>query len=500
MSNRYDRLNELDSDAPLFQEEAWVQAPDGSWVRPGDKAAKKGRKGKGKIEAAVPPPQRAPEPPPPPPAAEPKRRLNRQAEATVAPPEPPRRSSRRSEPVAPPPIPVSPAVLPIPAVPPVAPDVAEPKRWFGRASKAERQREAELERQRIADRERIAELERMADLRQQERERQAELERQAEAERLAEMERQTELRWKAELQRQTELEQQAEQERARATALEREIELERARVAELERKFERERPAEPDGGYWRDPSDQTFQRWPDGTGEHPAGFEPKHASSGKSKAKGKAKTKPEPKAAPPPRPVSTRGPRSVGERVVNIAVAVGLVAATVLLGAGIRWIGPDPAGAQRPFTSAGRQGESLDARQFTVTVQAARAVATVQSGKSALTTQGAWVIARVRVTAKTQPTGIGYVALRDSEGHTYLASDRLAQPLLDGKRTFQPGIPMEGEVVFEVPKTALPGLTALFAAHPEALELDAMAAARLPALTLGADQAPAALAVTEVRP
>jgi hypothetical protein len=111
------------------------------------------------------------------------------------------------------------------------------------------------------------------------------------------------------------------------------------------------------------------------------------------------------------------------------------------------------------------------------------------------------VIVRVRLSAKKEPISVGYAAVRDRAGRTYLASDRVRQPLVDGSRAFQPGIPIEGEVVFEVPKDALDGLVALFAAHPDRLALDAMAEVELPSLNVAAaEQPPATLAPTEVKP
>jgi hypothetical protein len=176
-----------------------------------------------------------------------------------------------------------------------------------------------------------------------------------------------------------------------------------------------------------------------------------------------------------------------------------MVLVAVLVGAGIHWLGPDLAGVQRPFAKSGEPGEGMNIRTFTVTVQTARAASALQMGKSAQATQGAWVIVRVRLVANTEPTHIGYAALRDRAGRTFLATDRIRQPLLDGARTFQPGIAMEGEVVFEVPKDALAGLTALFAADAEQIAWDAMAAIALPTMSLAADQAAATLAPTEVK-
>jgi len=176
-----------------------------------------------------------------------------------------------------------------------------------------------------------------------------------------------------------------------------------------------------------------------------------------------------------------------------------LVLVTLLIGAGIAWLGPDLAGARSPFTKSGEPGQSVDVRTFTVTLRTARAAPSLQMGKTLLATPGAWVIVRVHLVGKTEPIHVGYAALRDHTGRTFLATDRIRQPLLDGARTFQPGIGLEGDVVFEVPKDALAGLTALFAADAHQVGMEAMAAITLPALSVAADQATATLAPTEVK-
>lgn len=483
--NRYDKLNDLAGDRDQVVSDEWIQAPDGSWIRSSDKEARKLAK-KGKLPAGVvlPPPEPEPEEP-----------------------ESPR----------------------------------EPKRWLRRKSAADKQRDAELARhtelERLADLDRAAEAKR-AEAAEQERVRLAEQERLrvAEEEREAERERER----KAELQRK------AEAERARAAELEREVELERARVAGLERAIEQERERQAaleremgrkrgrkspldeerlldidrrdeleSGTYWRAPepdyatpsysssesSEYSFQSWSD--------LQPSPEPETRSWFSG------EPAADPPTReffkpaptaskPKVRQGKVSAAARIASGAIAVGLVLATLVIGAGLNWAGPSAARVLRPFTTSGEQGEKLQLRTFTVTVQNSRAAATVQSGDTAVQTQGAWVILRVRVTANTEPTPIGYAALRDHAGRTYLATSRLAQPLLNGKRTFQPGISLEGEVVFEVPKDALDGLTAIFASRAdqlgqEPLALDAMAEVDLPGLST-IDPAPVALAATEVKP
>ncbi len=574
--NRYDRLKNLgggEKEAEILSDE-WIQAPDGSWIRSSDKAAKKLAR-KGKIAAP----------------AEPESAENGEA--------------------------------------------PEPRRWFSRKSSAEKKREeeelrqleaerkerldkqqaeeferhAERERKRKAELEREIEQERLAKLEKEsaaERERQAELERErqrkADLEFMAEVERtrareieeefERERARVAELQREVEQERQrqaelarkAEEERARQSELAREAERERQRLAELEREAELNRTSSKDSGYFRGSGSGTsFDEatignnsptssggfWGAGTGSG-TGFADDTISSGssngssywdsasgsgsaswdsgaasdpwaaskddswdsgaaegagsegtywrapdadgtltdlppadtKKKRKSKAKTSPAPSAPAGPSMafITPRRKRSAGERIVSGAIATGLVLATLAIGGGLRWLGPDPERVQRPFVTSGEQGETVSLRKFAITVQTAKAVSTVQSGGSAHDSQGVWVVLRVRVVASNEPGTVSYVALRDQSGRTFLATDRLGQPLLDGKRTFQPGIPLEGEVVFEVPKDALGGLTALFAPDPAHLSMEAMASVDLPALSVLADQSSATLGAAEVRP
>jgi hypothetical protein len=259
------------------------------------------------------------------------------------------------------------------------------------------------------------------------------------------------------------------------------MEVERQRQAELALG----RSDHHDDAYWREPDrTSTFPA-------HAESFlrpEPKHATT---------QTKAKPKREPKVRAAHERP--SVAFRANGVAAAIIMILVALLIGAGINWLGPDLAGAQRPFTKSGEPGQSINARTFTVTVRAARAAPALQIGKSTLSSQGAWVIVGVHLVANTQPTHVGYAALRDRAGRTYLATDRITQPLLDGTRTFQPGIPVDGEVAFEVPKDALAGLTALFAARPDQVGMDAMAAVTLPALSVAPDQPAATLAPTEVK-
>ena len=79
-------------------------------------------------------------------------------------------------------------------------------------------------------------------------------------------------------------------------------------------------------------------------------------------------------------------------------------------------------------------------------------------------TSGVWVIVRIRVVAVDKPVEVTYAAVRDAEGRIYLATTRFEQPFVDGERTLQPGVPVTGEVAFEVPVAVVPQLSLRLAA------------------------------------
>jgi hypothetical protein len=87
-------------------------------------------------------------------------------------------------------------------------------------------------------------------------------------------------------------------------------------------------------------------------------------------------------------------------------------------------------------------------------------------------TGGVWVLVRVRLVARAEPAQVGYAAVRDSAGRTFLATTRIDQPL-DG-RTLQPGVAVTAEVAFEVPPAVAPTLAFRLAGPLLDQRMDAM--------------------------
>lgn len=140
---------------------------------------------------------------------------------------------------------------------------------------------------------------------------------------------------------------------------------------------------------------------------------------------------------------------------------------------------------ERPFVRVGAVGEAVSARAFDATVLGVRGGAKIAYQRRIHGTGGVWILIRIRIVTHDEPTAIGYAALRDGRGRLFLASDRVAQPIGNLAREFQPGIPVETEVAFEVPRDAFPALTVRLAPPRSSPRLDAVVEVALP----GADDA-----------
>jgi hypothetical protein len=142
-----------------------------------------------------------------------------------------------------------------------------------------------------------------------------------------------------------------------------------------------------------------------------------------------------------------------------------LVLATIAAGALVVRAKPDQEHAERPFIFGGTVGSPVDVDTFRVIVQAAAGGTKLKNPRNGLTleTTGVWVLIRARITAIREPMLLQYARLRDAQGRTFTATDRITQPLTGG-RSFQPGIWVEGHIAFEIAKDAT-DLTLLLGEH-----------------------------------
>lgn len=108
----------------------------------------------------------------------------------------------------------------------------------------------------------------------------------------------------------------------------------------------------------------------------------------------------------------------------------------------------------RPFYVRGEVAEPVATAEFEITVRRVRTAAEVTDRPGwRHDTSGVWILVLVRAQALREPVSIGDAGLRASDGRVWLASERVRQPLARYSHQLQPGIPVEAELVFEVPRT-----------------------------------------------
>ena len=116
---------------------------------------------------------------------------------------------------------------------------------------------------------------------------------------------------------------------------------------------------------------------------------------------------------------------------------------------------------QRPYAVQGGVGDTRSTDKLDIRVAGVRGAGKIKDDDRTHDTGGVWIIVKVRVATRTEAGLIPYAAARDRHGRIYELSSRIEQSL--NGRMLQPGIPLTGELVFEVPKDAATDLTVLFA-------------------------------------
>ncbi|GIG86650.1 DUF4352 domain-containing protein [Plantactinospora endophytica] len=177
----------------------------------------------------------------------------------------------------------------------------------------------------------------------------------------------------------------------------------------------------------------------------------------------------------PPGPVQRLGSRA--------GVGTLLVAALAVGGAIANWRPVNGGGSgerERPFVQVGQIGEPVSTRLFDAAVLEVRGTAKVVATGLPHDTAGVWLVLRIRLVARDEPTTIGYAALRDQRGREYRATTRFGQALVSAGRLLQPGVPVEAEVAFEVPRDAATRLSVRFAEQQIDRRMDEMAEIPLP--------------------
>lgn len=180
-----------------------------------------------------------------------------------------------------------------------------------------------------------------------------------------------------------------------------------------------------------------------------------------------------------------RAPGSDLRTVITSRLGAGvLVLAALAIGGLVTMVTPDTETKARPFTRSGAVGDQVDGRLFEATVLSVRGAARMAEEEflgeaKEHDTDGVWVIVKVRVVATRKTTSLGYAALRDAADRTYLATERVDQPLIGG-RDLQPGVPVEADIVFEVPRNVATDVDLLLAVPAIDQRLEAQVEVHLP--------------------
>ena len=132
---------------------------------------------------------------------------------------------------------------------------------------------------------------------------------------------------------------------------------------------------------------------------------------------------------------------------------VAAVLATLLVGQALLRTAPSAGDDTAVFLVGGRSFRPVVVGGLAVTVLGIRGAATVRRPDGeVLDTGGVWVIVKLELTATGQTTAVRYLALADRGGNTYRVSRRWQQAIAEGQPDLQPGLPIDGEVAFEVPR------------------------------------------------
>lgn len=183
--------------------------------------------------------------------------------------------------------------------------------------------------------------------------------------------------------------------------------------------------------------------------------------------------------APPPEPVFTAGPArwrapvarhrpSGTTRAASVLGTLLVLVAVVAAGGAVTGSELNADERFRPFVITGEVGEPVAGDTFEVTVLGARAAAAIADRPGwRHDTGGVWLLVRVRLVAHQEVATIGVAQVRDRKGRAWSATERVQQDLTRHSYQLQPGVPVEGEIAFEVPVAVAGELTVRLGEAPE---------------------------------
>jgi hypothetical protein len=137
---------------------------------------------------------------------------------------------------------------------------------------------------------------------------------------------------------------------------------------------------------------------------------------------------------------------------------VGIAAAalvTLVVGQLILNTEPDRHDTAAPFFVSGELNKPVTVEGLTVTVLGVKGAAKIDPPDALpADTGGIWIVVQLRLEATTKPLSPTYAGLAAPDGRSFQATARFRQSLVGGAVKLQPGIPMSGDLAFEVPKDA----------------------------------------------
>ena len=190
---------------------------------------------------------------------------------------------------------------------------------------------------------------------------------------------------------------------------------------------------------------------------------------------------PGPPAAQPQYSGRHRDPASSVQ--ANASAAILLIAALVIGTAILRLTDEDVEYLFRPFSITGEVNKPIDLREMELVVLSVRGGRKLQAAglnPGVFETPGLWLLVKVRVRAYAGTTSITQLRLRASDGRIY-HDDIRTSPGSQGlrNRSLQPGIPVEGEFLFEVPRDVANDITVMVGIGKGADWLDVRGEVRL---------------------
>jgi hypothetical protein len=145
-------------------------------------------------------------------------------------------------------------------------------------------------------------------------------------------------------------------------------------------------------------------------------------------------------------------------RVLTLPLQLALVVTVTALGGLVIQHTPGSEEATRAFIHSGQAGESVDGRTFVARVDSVHGATVITNSLGdEFDTDGIFVVVGLSVVAKDATTSFNDTVAIDHSGRRFDATDRLRQNMASGYK-FQPGIPITGDIVFEVPRNAAVGL------------------------------------------